>query len=92
MAITVIRELDESPSDGLGQGEMLSVKAVHAVPDDTDGHPGEETLCGKPTADMERLRYQPASADTSWLPPGMIPLKCRWCTDALQPLYASDPH
>ncbi|MEV6533694.1 hypothetical protein AB0M86_29550 [Streptomyces sp. NPDC051639] len=86
MAITALRELVESPSEDFGPDDVLTgVEAVHAAPDDADGRPGERTLCGKPTADMERMAYRPDRPEAPWLPPDMTASACRQCADALQP-------
>ncbi|MFD6293840.1 hypothetical protein ACFWFU_03280 [Streptomyces sp. NPDC060235] len=87
MAITMMRELRKSLADNLGPDDVISsVKALHMAPTGVDGLAGDETYCGKPTADMERTGYQPGEADRLWLPPHMSSWECRTCGDALRPL------
>ncbi|MEU3795996.1 hypothetical protein AB0F07_40540 [Streptomyces fructofermentans] len=87
MAIVVMRELREETSQDHAPGDALSrIEAMHAAMTDTSPHglPGDETVCGKPTADMERVHYQSAGADVSWLPPSTSRWECPRCAEALQ--------
>lgn len=86
MAIMVLRELRKEMSKDFGPGDPVAyIEAVHAAPVDPDvsGDPGDRTLCGKPTADMERVNYQPSGPGAPWLPPNMRRWECRACSAAI---------
>lgn len=73
MAIIVLRELRKETSKDFGPGNPIDhPKAVHAAPADPD----DQTFCGKPTADMERVNYEPSGPGAPWLPPNMREWKC----------------
>ncbi|WPP32267.1 hypothetical protein [Streptomyces sp. CL7] len=86
MAIVVLRELRMELSEDFGPGDPVSlIEAVHAAPADPDtpGDVDDQTFCGKPTQDMERVNYRPAGPGASWLPPNMRPWECAACARAL---------
>lgn len=86
MAIVVMRELREELSEDSGQGDAASrIKAVHAAPTDSGPHalPGEQTFCGRPTDDMERMDYEP-SGPQEWVPPDMESWACSECATAIR--------
>ncbi|MEW2051638.1 hypothetical protein OHS71_01965 [Streptomyces sp. NBC_00377] len=88
MTIIVMQELrKEASANVVVPGDALErVEAVHAAPGDPDipGVADDRTFCGMPTADMERLSYQPSGPDASWLPPHMERWKCTGCAEALR--------
>ncbi|MET7745076.1 hypothetical protein [Streptomyces sp. NPDC005385] len=87
MAIFVMSELSKFMSEDFGQGDAHpQIKKVHAAPADGSipGAPGDRTLCGKPTAAMERSDYSPPEPGSPWLPPSMRPWTCHQCDAALQ--------
>ncbi|MDW8804384.1 hypothetical protein P1P68_06145 [Streptomyces scabiei] len=87
MAIVVVREMTRVMSTDFGQGAHVpEIVAVHATPADPDipADPSERTLCGKPTADMELVNYQPNAPGASWLPPNMKDWKCGPCDQAVR--------
>ncbi|MFF9778294.1 hypothetical protein ACF1HJ_32130 [Streptomyces sp. NPDC013978] len=87
MAIVVVREMTKVMSTGFGPGDPLpQIVAVHAAPAESDvpADPSERTLCGKPTADMELVNYQPNAPGASWLPPDMRDWTCESCDQAVR--------
>ncbi|MFI8537503.1 hypothetical protein ACIGMX_45585 [Streptomyces aquilus] len=84
MAIVVLRELRKKLSEDFGPGDPVGyIKAVHTAPL-VSGAPGDRTLCGKPTPDMERVNHQPTGPDGPCLPLNMQRWECRECAAALR--------
>ncbi|WP_037604592.1 hypothetical protein [Streptacidiphilus rugosus] len=62
------------------------LRAVHAAltDPDTPEDPADLTLCGKPTASMEKHSYHPQGPGATWYPPNLTPWQCTTCTQALR--------
>lgn len=64
-------------------GGLHAVHAALAAPD-TPGDPAATTLCGLPTAGLEKHSYRPQGPGASWYPPNLTPWECKACSKALQ--------
>lgn len=86
MEIVVLQEIGkEAPAEfGPGDGQPY-IKAVHVAPTEPAGSgiPADETLCGMPTGDMERLSHVPSDPG-AWWPPDKEQWKCEGCDSALR--------
>ncbi|MFJ1975246.1 hypothetical protein ACIO93_42230 [Streptomyces sp. NPDC087903] len=87
MGIIVVEETRRQMSEDFGPGDPVAyIEAVHAAPADPSvpGDPTDTTLCGKPTRDIDKLSYTPASPGAPWCPPNKRQWMCRACDDALR--------
>jgi hypothetical protein len=86
MSIIVLQEMGKQLSTDFGEGGVEPyIKAVHAAPADAalPEDPAEQTFCGKPTSDMERLAYKPRNPDDHWYPSILRTWACPDCDQAL---------
>ncbi|MFG2457030.1 hypothetical protein ACGFWE_08170 [Streptomyces sp. NPDC048523] len=87
MGIIIVEETRKQMSVDFGPGRADTfTEAVHAAPADPSvpGDPGDTTLCGKPTRDMEKLSYTPSGPGAPWFPRNKRQWMCRACDEALR--------